>query len=112
MPAFYLQQLIAAQRAPVSQTTMFTASAITRIDSISVTNTDTAVHTISINLVTLAGTASAANLTTDLQPIQPGQTWNSPNEVGKVLNSGDFISVIASTASVLTIAAGGLLMTL
>lgn len=110
MPAFYLQQLFAAQRAPNTQTTLYTATQTTRIDAISVTNTDTATHTISINLVTLAGSASGANLTTDAQVIQPGATWNSPNEVGKVLNPGDFISVIASAASVLTIAGGGLIM--
>ena len=112
MPAYYLQQLIAAQRAPNAQTTMFAAGAATRIDSLSVTNTDvTAIHTISINLVAQGGSVGAGNLTTDAQPVLPGQTWNSPNEVGKGLNPGDFISVIASAASVLNIAAGGILMT-
>lgn len=110
MPAFYLQQLIAAQRAPSAQTTMFTATQTTRIDSVSVVNTDTAAHTISINLVSSGGSASAANLTTQAQVILPGQTWNSPNEVGKVLNAGDFISVVASAATSLNIVAGGLLM--
>jgi hypothetical protein len=109
--AFQLYQLIAAQEASNSQTTLFTCptGTTTRIDALSVTNNDTAPHTISINLVTNAGSASAANLTTDAQVVLPGQTWNSPNEVGKVLNSGDFISVIASAASHLVIAAGGLL---
>lgn len=112
MPAFYLSQLIAAQRAPNAQTTMFTAGQFTRIDSLSVTNTDTVAHTISINLVSGGGSATAANLTTQAQIVQPGQTWNSPNEVGKVLNPTDFISVLASAASVLNIAAGGIFMTI
>jgi hypothetical protein len=108
--AYYFQQLIPAQRASNAQTTMFTAFTTTRIDSLSVINTDTVAHTISINLVTTGGSASAANLTTDAQLILPGGTWNSPNEIGKILNVGDFISVIASAATVLNIVAGGMLM--
>lgn len=109
--AFTIFQLVAAQFAPVSQTTLYTAAALTRIDAVSVTNTDTVSRTISINLVTSGGSASAANLTTDLQTILPGQTWNSPNEIGKVLNSADFISVVASVASKLVICIGGLIQT-
>lgn len=110
MPAFYLQQLMAAQRVSNSQTTYYTASQTTRIDALSVINTDTATHTISINLVTVAGAAGAGNLTTDAQVIQPGATWNSPNEVGKILNPGDFLSAIASAATVLNMVVGGLIM--
>lgn len=109
--AFTIFQLVAAQYAPNSQTTLYTAAAITRIDAVSVTNTDTTSHTISINLVTSGGSASGANLTTDLQTVLPGQTWNSSNEVGKVLNSGDFISVIASVASKMVLCIGGLIQT-
>jgi hypothetical protein len=110
--AFYLQKIIAAQYAPNAQTTMFTqgggAGTAVRIDALTVTNIDAAAHTISINLVALAGSASNSNKTTASQTIQPGQTWVSPNEVGKVLNSGDFISVIASAANSLVISAGGM----
>ena len=108
--AFFITQLIAAQRAPNVAAALYTCppSTVARIDSLSVTNTDAAAHTITINLVTSGGAASDANATTKAQAIQPGQTWNSPNEVGKVLNAGDFIWVVASAANVLTIAAGGL----
>jgi hypothetical protein len=107
--AFNIFPLIAAQYAPNSQTTMYTAGAYTRIDAVSVCNTDTVAHTISINLVSSGGSVSNANLTTQAQTVLPGQTWNSANEIGKVLNVGDFISVLASVASKLTICAGGLI---
>ncbi len=109
--AFQIYQLIAAQEIANTATTYFTCPTGTtvRIDALSVTNQDTAPHTITINLVTSGGSASTANVTTDAQVILPGQTFNSPNEVGKVLNSGDFISLTASAASHLVAAAGGLL---
>jgi hypothetical protein len=110
--AFYLQQIIAAQYAPNAQTTMFTqggsTGTSTRIDALTVTNVDSVARTISINLVLSGGSASAANKTTSAQTIQPGQCWVSPNEVGKVLAPGDFISVVASAASALVISAGGI----
>lgn len=94
-----------------SQTTVYTAGVGTqaRIDSLSITNTDTAAVTISINLVPSGGSASSANLTTKAQSIQPAQTWNCPNEIGKVLSAGDFMSVISSTSSVAVISCGGIL---
>lgn len=109
--AFYLQQIVAAQFVPNSNTTMYTSpsSTLTRIDALSVTNVDTAVHTITIHLVASGGSAGSSNITTDAQPIQPGQTWVSPNEVGKVLQTGDFIVANASSANDLVMSAGGMI---
>lgn len=107
--AFFLFPLIPSTQIPATNTTFYVAPGITRIDSLSVVNTDAAAHTVTINLVALGGSAGTANITTDAVTIQPGQTWNSPNEVGKVLNKGDFISAVASAASVLNIMAGGVL---
>ena len=111
--AFTSLEIVPAAYAPATQTTLYTSPAITitRIDKLTVTNTDTVAHTISINLVPNAGTASAANLTTDAYSIAAGQTWNSPNEYGHYLNAGDLISVVASVASKLVIAIGGTQMT-
>ena len=108
--SFQFIAIIEPQFAPNSQTTLFTQNAgqAVRIDSLSVCNTDSVAATISINLVPSGGSAGASNLTTKLQSITAGQTWNSPNEIGKVLFMGDFISVICSTASVASISAGGI----
>ena len=108
MPFFFLT-LVNTQYAPNAQTSMFAASAgqTVRIDALSVTNVDTVSRTISINLVPNGGSASAANLTTKAQSILPGQTWESPNEIGQVLTPGDFVSVIASAASALVLRISG-----
>lgn len=104
-----LKQIITAQYAPNAQTTMYVSGTgvVTRIDKLSVQNNDTVPRTISINLVPSGSSAGASNLTTNAQSILPGQTWNSPNEYGQCLNAGDFISVIASAASMLVITAAG-----
>lgn len=109
--AFYLSQIVASQFVSNAQTTMFTSQTgqLVRLDAISVANVDSVSRTISINIVAFGGAAGAGNLTTKLQSILPGQTWNSPNEVGKVLSNGDFLSVIASAANALVITVGGLI---
>lgn len=110
---FSLIPIIEPRFMPASQTTLFAAQSgqSVRIDSLSIVNGDSIAATVSINIVPSGGSASAANLTTKAQSIPSGQTWNSPNEVGKVLVAGDFISAICSTASVAAISAGGLLQT-
>lgn len=103
-----VSEIVNAQYAPNAQTTIYTSPAgtTTRIDKLTVTNQDSSVHTISINLVTSGDVAGTENRTTNAQAILAGTTWNSPNEYGHYLNPGDFISVIADAASVLTIAVG------
>lgn len=102
-------EIVPAQYAPNSQTTVYTSPAgtTTRIDKLTVTNQDTLIHTISINIVPTGDAAGAENRTTNTQAILAGTTWNSPNEYGHYLNPGDFISVVADAASVLTIAIAG-----
>lgn len=108
--AFFLQQLCNTTVVSNAQTTLYavpTGQSV-RIDAVVVTNVDTVSRTISINLVPSGGSAASGNLTTKLQSILPGQTWNSPNEVGQVLTVGDFLSVIASAATALNIRVSGL----
>jgi len=104
-----VREIVTAQFAPSAQTTLYTSPVgiTTRIDKLSVTNTDTVSQTISINLVPSGGSVGASNLTTSVHAILAGDTFNSPNEYGHYLNPGDAISVIASIASKLVIAVGG-----
>lgn len=99
--------LIAAQYAPVAPSAMAVGLTPTRIDTLTVTNTDTVPRTVSINLVPNGISPSAANASTIDQAVLPGQTWVSPNEAGKVLGVGDAISVVASVANKLVIYASG-----
>lgn len=78
-----------------------------RIDFLSVVNSDSAAHTVSIWLVPSGGSLGNSNVSTLNKTVQPGQTWNSPNELGAVLGAGDTIWAMASAASVLNIFASG-----
>jgi len=101
--------LIAAKQAEDSQTTQYTAAAGTKvlIDKFTATNTTGSAATLSVNLVTSAGSAADSNLILDAKSIAAGETYTCPEIVGHVLAAGDFISTLAGTASAITIRAGG-----
>ena len=100
--------LIPAKQAENAQTTQYTATAVRAIiDKFTVTNTSAGNVSISVNLVTLAGAAGAANLIIDTRLLVPDQTYTCPELVGHVLESGGFISTLASAATSLTIRASG-----
>jgi P pilus assembly chaperone PapD len=100
--------LIPAKQAENSQTTQYTASNVRAvIDKFTATNTTTNNVTLSVNLVTSGGSASAANLIVDARTIAPDETYTFPELVGQVLEAGGFISTIASAATSLTIRASG-----
>lgn len=100
--------LIPAKQAENSQTTQYTATNVkAMIDKFTATNTSAANVTLSVNLVASGGSASAANLIVDARTIAPDETYTFPELVGQVLESGGFISTIASAATSLTIRASG-----
>ena len=106
--AVTVKNLIPAKQAENSQTTQYTATNCKAIiDKFTVTNTNTANVTFSVNLVASGGTAGTANLITKTRSIVPGETYLCPELVGQVLESGGFISTLAGTASALTITASG-----
>ena len=88
-----IKVLIPAKQAENSQTTQYTAvNCKAIIDKFTATNTTAGNVTISVNLVTSGGTAG---------------TTTFPELVGQSLESGGFISTIASAATSLTIRASG-----
>lgn len=100
--------LIPAKTAENSQTTQYTASNVTTIiDKFTATNYSAAAATISINLVTGAGSAGNDNLITKTKTLQPSEVYTFPEIVGQVLSPSGFISTIAGTASALNIRASG-----
>jgi hypothetical protein len=100
--------LIPAKQAENTQTTQYTAvNCKAIIDSFTATNTSAANVTINVNLVTSGGTANVANRITSVRAIAPNETYEFPELVQQVLESGGFISTIASAASSLTIRASG-----
>lgn len=106
--AVQVKVLIPPKQAEAVQTTQYTAvNAKAIVDKFTVTNTTTNNVTISVNLVTSGGTASASNLVVDTRGVAPDETYTCPELVGQVLEPGSFISTIASTGSALTIRASG-----
>jgi len=100
--------LIPAKTAENSQTTQYTANGVTTIiDKFTATNYNTAAATISVNLVTAAGSAGNDNLIVKTKTLQAGETYTFPEIVGQVLSPGAFISTIAGTASAINIRASG-----
>lgn len=100
--------LIPAKTAENSQTTQYTASGVTTIiDKFTATNYSGTAATISVNLVTAAGSAGNDNLITKTKTLQPSEVYTFPEIVGQVLAASGFISTIAGTASAINIRASG-----
>ena len=100
--------LIPAKIAEATQQTQDTSNGVkTIIDKFTATNFSAVAATISVNLVTTAGTAGDQNLITKTKTLQPSEVYTFPEIVGQVLNNGDFISTIAGTAAAVNIRASG-----
>ena len=100
--------LIPAKQAENTQTTQYTATNCkTIIDKFTATNTTAGNVTISVNLVTSGGSAGVTNLIVDTRSLAPDECYTMPELVGQALESGGFISTIASAATSLTIRANG-----
>ena len=103
-----VKNLVPSKTVENTQTTQYTATGVTTIiDKFTATNYNTAAATISVNLVTVAGSAGNSNLITKTKTLQPSEVYTFPELVGQVLNSGDFISTIAGTASAINMRVSG-----
>jgi hypothetical protein len=109
--AVTISNIIPAKTAENSQTTQFTSNGVqTIIDKFTATNYSAVAATISVNLVTAAGSAGNDNLIVKTKTLQPSETYTFPELVGHVLPLNGFISTIAGTASAINIRASGRLV--
>ena len=100
--------LIPAKTAENAQTTQYTSNGVqTIIDKFTATNYSASAATISVNLVTAAGSAGNDNLIVKTKTLQAGETYTFPEIVGQILAPSGFISTIAGTASAINIRASG-----
>ena len=100
--------LIPAKIAEASQTTQYTSTGVTTlIDKFTATNYSAVAATLSVNLVTLAGSAGNLNLITKTKTLQPAEVYTFPELVGQALAPGDFISTSAGTATSINIRSNG-----
>jgi hypothetical protein len=105
----YVKVLIPAKNAENTQTTQYTAgnNITTIIDKFTATNYSASTATISVNLVTVAGTAGNNNLIIKAKSLTAGETYAFPEIVGQALEPGGFISTIASAATSINIRSNG-----
>lgn len=103
-----VKNIIPRKQAEDAQTAQYTAlNCKTIIDKFTVTNTSAANVNFSVNLVAAAGVAGNSNLVLKTRAIAPNETYTCPELVGQSLESGGFISTLASAATALTISATG-----
>jgi hypothetical protein len=109
--AVTISNIIPAKTAEATQVTQYTSSGVqTIIDKFTATNYSATAATISVNLVTAAGSAGNDNLVVKTKTLQPSETYTFPELVGHVLPLNGFISTIAGTASAINIRASGRLV--
>lgn len=103
-----VKNIVPAKTVEATQTTQYTATGVTTIiDKFTATNYSALAATISVNLVTVAGSAGNTNLITKTKTLQASEVYTFPELVGQVLNNGDFISTIAGTASAINMRVSG-----
>jgi hypothetical protein len=109
--AVTISNIIPAKTAENAQTTQYTSAGVqTIIDKFTATNYSANAATISVNLVTAAGSAGNDNLIVKTKTLQPAETYTFPELVGHVILNNGFISTIAGTASAINIRASGRLV--
>ena len=103
-----VKNLVPAKTVENAQTTQYTANGVTTIiDKFTATNYSGSAATISVNLVTVSGSAGNDNLITKTKTLQPSEVYTFPELVGQVLSAGSFISTIAGTASAINMRVSG-----
>ena len=109
--AVTISNIIPAKTAEATQTTQYTSTGVqTIIDKFTATNYSATAATISVNLITAAGSATDSNLIVDTKTLQPLETYTFPELVGHVIPNNGFISTIAGTAASINIRASGRLV--
>jgi hypothetical protein len=100
--------LVETKYLEASQTTEYTSSGLrTIIDKCVATNSSGSAATIALNIVPSGGSAGASNIMLQTKSLNAGESYSCPEVVGAVLESGDFLSGIAGTASAIVIRVSG-----
>lgn len=96
-----------------STTTYYTAGSgvRTRIDKVTICNTDSSARTFSMYKVASGGSAGVTNQVIDTRSVNVDETITVTEMSGKWLAPGDFIAAIASAASALTLQIDGVEVT-
>lgn len=106
--AVFPKKIVATQQIAATNATYYTATNVyTIIDSAYVCNTTAGAVTVTIDLVDSGGTAGDSERAISARSIAAGETYLCPELVGQILNPGDTIQGLASTATSLTLRVSG-----
>ena len=89
------------------ETTQFTASGVTILDAVSVTNTGAGVVELSLSIVPNGGSAGDSNRAITERILRADEAYLCPEVLGHVLAVGDSISAMANAATSLNIRVTG-----
>jgi hypothetical protein len=94
--------------APATETTVYTVATGVRtiIDKCTGYNGAATSVSLTVKLVPSGGTAGASNITA-VKTIAPGTTYIFPEIVGQVLGAGEFVSMLAGSATSIVIRISG-----
>lgn len=101
-----LTQIIAPSAVPTSVSPLFTASHLTRVDKMTVTNPTGGALNVTIYMVSAGVTLSNTSIVTPTTSVGASAALNVKEMIGQVLQSGDSIQVIGSGAGLTTMASG------
>ena len=101
--------LLEAKYAENAETTQYTAGAGIRtiVDKFTGTNVTAAAALLTVKIVASGGAAGASNTVVYQKSIAAGETYTFPEMTGQILNSGDFVSTLAGTATAIVIRLSG-----
>lgn len=104
-------QLVAPVQLGATDAPLYTTPALTtaKIGRAVFSNTDTAPHSITINITT--GTSTTANQFINARVLSPGETYVSPELAGAVLPAGSVLRGLCSAAAVVNLTVSGMLVT-
>ena len=102
------KNIIPAKNLENAQTTQYVATNVTTIiDKFTATNFSSGIVNVSVNLAVAGEDTGNSNLIVKTRALQPGETYTFPEIVGHILNSGGFISTLASAAAAVNLRASG-----
>lgn len=104
-----VKRLVQGTLVTTSDVTLYTSAANTQtvIKAMNVVNTSGGAVTFTLNLVANGGSASSANTVISAYSIAAGASYQCPEAINQVLETGDFISVKAGSGSALQFTASG-----
>ena len=102
------KKLIASQQLTGSNATYYTATnCYAIIDACTLVNTTAGAITVTLDIVDTSGSAGATERIISARSIAAGESYRCPEMVGHILNPGDTIQGLASSAASITIRCSG-----